>query len=323
MILSGARAPGMTGPAEVSFCATNLNTLDRLPASLDSIERIGVALARPFEIVVADGPSDDGARAYLKERADRSAHVRLVPHTERNRGYGRRLAFEASVGATIVPFDTSIAYGSEYAELLRAYLRLATDRMLFSEICALPRSSVTAVGGWRDLVGGEDIDLYARAIRRFGVIAYPTGRAGSQSRPMSAVDRQMRYVRRSRLGRVARMYAVQRDQIVGANYRVRDLMGFNRRKPWFERVALRGFFTLAFVGSRLGALRPIDLGRNNYLVFRDALLESIVRADYRALDVALGAPLLLLTADEREYLSRALPRWAEYAAAEPPILGPK
>ncbi len=313
----------MTGPAEVSFCATNLNTLDRLPSSLDSIERIGLALARPFEIVVADGPSDDGARAYLEERARRSARVRLVPHGERNRGYGRRLAFESSVGATIVPFDTSIAYGAEYAELLGAYLRLATDRMLFSEICALPRSSVAGVGGWRDLVGGEDIDLYARVIRRFGVIAYPTGRPDSQSRPMTALDRQMRYVRGSRIGRVARMYAVQRDQIVGANYRVRDLMGFNRRKPWLERVALRGFFTLAFVGSRVRRLRPFDLGPNNYLVFRDALLESIARADYRSLGVALGPPRLLLTADEREYLSRALPRWAEYAGAEPPIVGAK
>ena len=58
----------MAGDVQVSFCATNLNTADRLPAALDSIRALGAALGQPFEIIVADGPSDDGAREFLQEQ---------------------------------------------------------------------------------------------------------------------------------------------------------------------------------------------------------------------------------------------------------------
>jgi glycosyltransferase involved in cell wall biosynthesis len=313
----------MSSPVSVSFCATNLNTVDRLPRSLDSVAVLGRALGVPFEVVVADGPSHDGARALLEERARSDATFHLVPHAERNRGYGRRKAFEASSGAAIVPFDTSIEYSPWYAEMLRGYLGLGTERMLFSEICALRRRTIETVGGWRDLVGGEDIDLYARVIARFGVIAYPTSLRDSQAPPLRAFERQMRYVQGSFFARMRRIYAVQRDQLIGANYRVRDLMGFNRRKPIAQRVALRGFFTLVALGARLRPIRPFALDRNNYLYFREAILDSVVRGDWRVLGVAGPPPQLLLTDDEVGYLERASRRWSEYARLEPPIVGRK
>ncbi|HXY12698.1 MAG TPA: glycosyltransferase, partial [Thermoplasmata archaeon] len=137
----------------VSFCATNLNSVDRLPGSLASIERIGEELGLAYEVVVADGPSEDGARGFLEEQVRRNPRFHLVTHSARNRGYGRRRAFEASRGRTIVPFDTSLVYEPEYGGLLESYISLGTDRMLFSEVCALSRNSIDAVGGWRDLIG--------------------------------------------------------------------------------------------------------------------------------------------------------------------------
>jgi glycosyltransferase involved in cell wall biosynthesis len=313
----------MTDSPLVSFCATNLNTADRLPASLASIDRIGEDLGAPYEIVVADGPSTDGARSLLEARARASPTFHLVPHEERNRGYGRRRAFEASRGPVVVPFDTSLVYLPVYAGLLRAYLSAERESMLFSEISALPRRSVEAVGGWRDLVGGEDIDLYIRVIRRFGVLAYPTGLRGSQSHRLGAFDRQMRYVEGSRLRRYRRMYVVQRDQIIGANYRVRDLMMFNRRRSRSRRAALRIFFTAAYLGSRLRPFKPVALPENNYLLFREALLESMRRGDYRSLGWDGPQPQLLLTEDEVDYLRQACGRWGEYESLDPPILGVK
>ncbi len=307
----------------VSFCATNLNTVDRLPASLQSVSTMAAALGVPFEVVVADGPSHDGARTMLEERARSSPEFRLVTHTERNRGYGRRRAFEASSGSTIVPFDTSIEYDAAYAAILRAYLRLGTGRMLFSEICALPRETVVAAGGWRDLIGGEDIDLYARVVARSGLLAYPMPLAVSQSRSLTAFDRQMRYVGGSSFARLRRIYAVQRDQLIGSNYRVRDLMAFNRRKPAARRFALRVFFTLTAAGARLRPIRPFVLDRNNYLYFREAILDSLLRGDWRALGVEGPLPRLLLTDDEWGYLEHASQRWGEYVRVEPPIIGRK
>ena len=311
------------GTVEVSFCATNLNTVDRLPASLDSVAVLGRALGVAYEIVVADGPSADGARAFLEERARADPTLRVVPHGERNRGFGRQTAFRASRGRTIVPFDTSLVYLPAYAEVLRGYRALKTDRMLFSEICALSRASIEAVGGWRRLIGGEDVDLYARIAHRFGVVAYPTSARDSQSRSIGAYARQMRYVRGSRAARLRRIYAVQRDQIIGANYRVRDLMAFNRRKPFGRRLALRAFFTLAYLGSRGRPLKPFDFGRSNYLLFREAVLDSVVRSDYLTLRADRGPPCLLLTADEIEYLRVFSPSWPTYASADPPIVAVK
>ena len=311
----------------VSFCATNLNTIARLPSSIASIDALGQGLGVPYEVVVADGPSDDGARAWLeaKARSDGNGHrrFRLVPHTEANRGYGRRKAFEASRGSTVIPFDTSLEYAPLYSGLLRSYLSANTDRMLFSEICALSRRSIEEAGGWRDVVGGEDIDLYVRIVSKFGVIAWPTDLRPSQSARMSSFERQMRYVRGSKLRRLRRIYTVQRDQIIGANFRVRDLMLFNRAKPFRQRAALRAFFTLAYLGSRMRRIKPVELGRSNYALFREALLESIRRGDYRELAWDGPSPTLLLTTDEIGYLRTVLPRWNEYASATPSWIATK
>lgn len=324
MISSGSPlCRSMTGEVRVSFCATNLNTFSNLPRSIASVQALGDALEVPYEVVVADGPSTDGAREWLEARSKADGRVRRVGHAERNRGYGRRRAFEASSGSTVVPFDTSIEYAPVYGDLLRAYLRLGTDRMLFSEICALSRSSITAVGGWRDLIGGEDIDLYVRVVERFGVIAVPLPLRDSQSRVLSAVERQARYVGGGRLSRAMRMYRVQRDQIIGANFRVRDLMQFNRRRSAGERFGRRVFFLVAYTGSKLRTIRPVVLPRNNYLMFRERLLRSMAAGDFRDLLWKGPPPQLLLTDDELDYLGTNVPEWNEYSAANPPLVGRK
>jgi glycosyltransferase involved in cell wall biosynthesis len=301
----------MASAPRISFCGTNLNTVDRLPSSLDSVVRLGEGLGEPFEVVVADGPSEDGARAWLEARARQDPRVRLVAHEQRSRGYGRRRAFEASRGTTVVPFDTSVAYAPRYAELLRRYLALPTEAMLFSEVCALRRHAVESVGGWRDLVGGEDLDLYARVIARYGLVAYPTAHRDSQSEPLSAFERQMRYVRGGPLRRLLRMYAVQRDQIIGAHYRVRDLMDFNRSKSWGRRAVYRLAFSMAALGAHLSSIRPVDLGRNNYLVLREETFRSMLEGRHTALGWDEPGPKLLLNADEVEYLRRASVLWSQ------------
>ncbi len=308
---------------EVSFCATNLNTGDRIAASIDSILELGAAIDRPFEVVVADGPSTDGARATLEVRARDDPRIRLVTHAERNRGYGRRRAFEASQGTVIVPFDTSIAYDARYGGLLAAYVHAGGSAMLFSEICALRRATIEAVGGWRDLVGGEDVDLYARVIERFGLVAWPTDWAASQSKAMGSYARQMRYVSGARVARWRRILAVQRDQIVGANYTVADLMAFNAAKPWGRRFVYRLFFTLAATRARTSPLRPYRFPRNNYLILREETLRSMLEGRERALGWSGPAPRLLLTEDEVGYLARRSRLWAEATGRVAGLVGLK
>ncbi|MFZ0699483.1 MAG: glycosyltransferase [Thermoplasmata archaeon] len=313
----------MEAETRVSFCATNLNTADRLLASLDSVDALGRSLGVPYEVVVADGPSVDGARELLEERALHRANFRLVRHAERRRGAGRRLAFKASSGSIIVPFDTSISYVPAYAGLLRAYLGLGTDRMLYSEICALSRRSIEETGGWRDLIGAEDLDLYGPLIERFGVIAWPVAFPESQSARIGAYARQMRYVRGSSVQRLIRMYATQRDQIIGGDYRVRDLMDLNRAKPPTRRAALRAWFMLAAIGARHHSIRPRHSGRNHYLILREAIFNSLLRADYKSLAWDGPSPQLLLTEDEIGYLRHACSIWERVESQDPAIYGIK
>ena len=191
--------------------------------------------------------------------------------------------------------------------------------MLFSEICALRRSTIESVGGWRDLVGGEDIDLYARVIARFGLVAYPTARRESQSERLSSYERQMRYVRGSRLARLRRIYQVQRDQIIGAHYQVRDLMDFNRRKPAARRAAYRMFFTVAALGARFSPRKPFALGRNNYLILREETFRSMLEGRHSALGWAEPGPKLLLSQDEVDYLERNSALWQAERARIPEL----
>jgi hypothetical protein len=307
----------------LSFCATNLNTRDRLEASLASVAALGSTVDGSYEVVIAEGPSDDGATEWLTTESGRDPRLRVVRHTARNRGYGRRLAYEASRGQWIVPFDTSLVYGIEYGHLLARFAAFGSTKMLFSEICALPRAAVDAAGGWRDLVGGEDVDLYARVISEAGVVAYPTGAPKSQSATLGSYARQMRYVQGGRLARARRIYAVQRDQIIASHATVGDLMAFNRKKPLAARLARRTFFTLAAVGARFASLRPIDLGQNNYLIVREGLFASLLAGDWKLLAPGGAPPKLLLTDDEVAYLEVRSPFYQRRAAELAPYLGRK
>jgi hypothetical protein len=307
----------------LSFCATNLNTRDRLEASLASIAALGAAVEGSYEVVIAEGPSEDGASEWLASESGHDPRLRVVNHSFRNRGAGRRLAFEATRGRWIVPFDTSLVYGPEYAHLLARFAGFGSTKMLFSEICALPRATVEAVGGWRDLVGGEDVDLYARVIAKFGVVAYPTGAPTSQSATLGSYARQMRYVRGGGLARARRIYAVQRDQMIASHATIADLMAFNRKKPLAARIARRAFFTLAAVGARFSSLRPIELGKNNYLLVREGLFASLLGGDWKTLAPGGPPPKLLLTEDELAYLEVRSPLYQRRQAELAPFLGRK
>lgn len=310
---------------QVSFCATNLDTAGTLESSLASIEVLGTATGRSFETVVADGPSAASAREILSRWEAGGPHRRVVRHGQRNRGLGRRLAFEASLGSWIVPFDTSIVYPARFGSLLRSYLDLQTDRMLFSEICALSRQSIVQVGGWRDLIGAEDLDLYAPVAAKFGVIAYPVGEPTAQSKVMGQYAREMRYTRGGRFHRLFRMFLIQRDKVIGANYHVSDLMAFNTAKPLGFRFAVRLWFAGAIVGAAFSPIPRRSVGSvNNYLYLRNQVIESMLRGDYRAM---LGAgstpPRLPLTGDEMRYLALRSEPWQRAQRQAPELFVPK
>ena len=179
----------------LSFCATNLNTRDRLEASLASVAALGSTVDGSYEVVIAEGPSDDGATEWLTTesggtRGSGSSATRPATAGTGGGSPTRRAGASGSCRST-----RASCTGSSTGHLLARFAAFGSTKMLFSEICALPRAAVDAAGGWRDLVGGEDVDLYARVISEAGVVAYPTGAPKSQSATLGSYARQMRYVR--------------------------------------------------------------------------------------------------------------------------------
>lgn len=164
---------------KVSFVLTNLNGARRLERTLPRlVEVVGPATFRgAYELVVVDAGSSDDSLRVLDEFG--RAHGNVVVHSEPcSRGRGRELAFERSRGEHIAVLDSDTFVRSYYGTFLQGYLEVAArdssgviayeemDGRRANMTCTFyPRELLSSVGGWRDLWGAEDIDLWVRLVR--------------------------------------------------------------------------------------------------------------------------------------------------------------
>ena len=94
---------------------------------------------------------------------------------------------------------------------------------------------------------------------------------------------------------------------------MRDLLDFNRRKPFGHRLAYRGFFTAAAIAARLSPFKPYVFSRNNYLILREETFRSMLEGRHVPLGWSEPGPKLVLSADEVDYLSRDSALWTAEA----------
>ena len=99
------------------------NEEQRLPSSIDLIERYLDARGEPYELILVDDGSVDGTRKLMDEAAARHASVRIVA-LPRNRGKGRALAegVKASHGETVLVTDADLSTPIEQLAKLEAAL---------------------------------------------------------------------------------------------------------------------------------------------------------------------------------------------------------
>jgi glycosyltransferase involved in cell wall biosynthesis len=159
----------MTAPRpKYSICITNYNQGETIRESLESIV---AQIDDSFEIVVVDSLSTDDSARVLSEYASKGT-IKLISK-KCNRGKGRQIAFENSVGEYVLAhFDMDIYYNPKLIELLQVYHRkydgllLRFDNLRDEGVASLmvaPRTLLTAIGGWRELQVGEDWELWRRA----------------------------------------------------------------------------------------------------------------------------------------------------------------
>jgi dolichyl-phosphate beta-glucosyltransferase len=99
------------------------NEEQRLPRTIEQLERYLGAKGLPYELILVDDGSSDGTREIMDEAAARNPSVRLEA-LPRNRGKGRALAegVAAATGSEILVTDADLSTPIEEIEKLQAEL---------------------------------------------------------------------------------------------------------------------------------------------------------------------------------------------------------
>jgi glycosyltransferase involved in cell wall biosynthesis len=101
-----------TQPA-VSIVVPCRNERDQIEATIRSV----LAQESPdggFEVIVADGMSDDGTRGILQELADEDPRLRIIDNPGRIVSTGLNRAIQAARGAIVARMDAHTEYASDY-----------------------------------------------------------------------------------------------------------------------------------------------------------------------------------------------------------------
>jgi dolichyl-phosphate beta-glucosyltransferase len=108
----------------LSIVVPCFNEEQRLPRTIETIERYLDARNTPYELILVDDGSADGTRMIMDAAAERHSAVRVegLPH---NRGKGRALAVgvEAAKGDEVLITDADLSTPIEELEKLEAALR--------------------------------------------------------------------------------------------------------------------------------------------------------------------------------------------------------
>ena len=297
---------------EISFAITNLNGARALERTLPRlVETVGESTFRErYELVVADAGSRDDSLAVLERF--RRAHGNTVVRSEPcSRGRGRQLAFELSRGTHVAVLDSDTYVRPYYGAFLRGYLGrtppAASAVLGYEEMdgrranmtCTVyPREVVAHVGGWRDLWGAEDIDLWVRLVQADRLSFLPACLGDDVEHvlaPTAPTARDHRTVREQRYGRGLAFYRRWVRQTygryVGFAYTFPEKIRYDwaRQPRWANRA-------LDLLGSALARFR-YDLGHppvvrldpsyhNGFALYRH-LLDHIVRPSEFGLDDAI------------------------------------
>jgi glycosyltransferase involved in cell wall biosynthesis len=296
----------------VSFLITNLNGARRLERTLPRLlESVGPAVFREeYELQVVDAGSTDDSLAVI-DRFARTYGNTDVQTEVCSRGRGRQLAFERSHGAHLAVLDSDTFVRPYYGSFLRGYLSVAEQRpeavVAYEEMdgvhanltCSFfPRATLEEVGGWRDLWGAEDIDLWVRLVRagklRFlpVCLAEDLDHATRSGRPGAGdyrTQRERRYA--TGLAFYARWIRQTYGRYVGFAYSFREKMRYDweRQPNWSNRLEDLAGSAVARLRFFLGhpAVVRLDPARHNgYALFR-YLLDHIARPSEFGLDDAL------------------------------------
>jgi dolichyl-phosphate beta-glucosyltransferase len=117
-----------TATPRLSVVIPSFNEEQRLPRTIEAIERYLEAKHVPYELILVDDGSADGTRLIMDKAAERKPSVKVVANP-RNQGKGRALATGVAVakGSEILVTDADLSTPIEELEKLQAALDQGAD----------------------------------------------------------------------------------------------------------------------------------------------------------------------------------------------------
>jgi dolichyl-phosphate beta-glucosyltransferase len=159
--------PGRPGP-QLSVVIPCYNEEQRLPRTIEQIERYLEARAEPYEIILVDDGSVDGTRGVMEAAAARNPAVRLesLPH---NRGKGRALAegVAAARGGEILVTDADLSTPIEELDKLQAALAAGAGVAIASR--AIRGSRIEVSQPFYRVLMGKAFNLIVQAVLLPGI----------------------------------------------------------------------------------------------------------------------------------------------------------
>lgn len=125
------RADGSPDPIRVSVVVPCRNEIGYIDEFLDAVTR-QTPVSGGYEILVADGASDDGTRERLDQRARLDPRIRVLDNPRRIQAAGLNQALRAARGEIVVRMDVHTVYAEDY---------------LAESVSALERTGAANVGG--------------------------------------------------------------------------------------------------------------------------------------------------------------------------------
>ena len=153
---------------ELSIVIPCYNEEERLPSTIERIERYLAAKGIKYELILVDDGSSDGTRLIQDAAAERNPSVR-VEALPRNRGKGRALAegVAAAEGGEILVTDADLSTPIEELEKLRAELHKGAGVAIASR--ALKDSRVEISQPMYRVLMGKVFNLLVQAVLLPGI----------------------------------------------------------------------------------------------------------------------------------------------------------
>jgi dolichyl-phosphate beta-glucosyltransferase len=153
---------------ELSIVIPCYNEEERLPRTIEQIERYLEGKGLSYELILVDDGSTDGTRLIMDAAADRNRLVR-VEALPRNRGKGRALAegVAAARGSQILVTDADLSTPIEELEKLRAELDKGAGAAIASR--ALRASRVEVSQPIYRVLMGKAFNLLVQAVLLPGI----------------------------------------------------------------------------------------------------------------------------------------------------------